>query len=140
MRFSLFRPIPRPSNIGSGALLRTGRDRRTVEASPSQELRYPMLGTLVRFTRQVRRPAMAIIAVTALVLPALPTPLMARGPEGIADIAEKVIDAVVNISTSQNVTARNRPAPPNMPNIPNDPQLDDLFRDFFNRRGQQGDN
>ena len=56
-----------------------------------------MLGTLVRFTRQVRRPAMAIITVTALVLPALPTPLMARGPDGIADIAEKVIDAVVNI-------------------------------------------
>src|SRR5712675_2441275 len=99
-----------------------------------------MLGTLVRFTRQVRRPAMAIITVTALVLPALPTPLMARGPDGIADIAEKVIDAVVNISTSQNVTARNRPTPPNLPNIPNDPQLDDLFRDFFNRRGQQGEN
>jgi serine protease Do len=97
-----------------------------------------MLGTLVRFTRQVRRPALAIIAATALVLPALPTPL--RGPDGIADTAEKVIDAVVNISTSQNVTARNRPAPPNLPNIPNDPQLDDLFRDFFNRRGQQGEN
>jgi serine protease Do len=99
-----------------------------------------MLGTLVRFTRQVRRPAMAVIAVTALVMPALPTPLMARGPEGIADTAERVIDAVVNISTSQNVTARNRPTPPNLPNIPNDPQLDDLFRDFFNRRGQQGEN
>ena len=27
----------------------------------------------------------------------------ARGPEGIADVAERVIDAVVNISTSQNV-------------------------------------
>src|SRR5437763_8085000 len=126
--------------MGPRPHLRLGQDRSTVKASTSEELRYPMLGTLVRFTRQVRRPAMAIIAVTALVLPALPTPLMARGPEGIADTAEKVIDAVVNISTSQNVTARNRPAPPNMPNIPNDPQLDDLFRDFFNRRGQQGDN
>src|ERR1700760_1664049 len=28
-------------------------------------------------------------------------PASARGPEGIADVAEKVIDAVVNISTSQ---------------------------------------
>src|SRR5882724_1481055 len=126
--------------MGSGPLLRLGQDRSTVKASTSEELRYHMLGTLVRFTRQVRRPAMAIITVTALVLPALPTPLMARGPDGIADIAEKVIDAVVNISTSQNVTARNRPTPPNLPNIPNDPQLDDLFRDFFNRRGQQGEN
>ena len=30
----------------------------------------------------------------------------ARGPDGIADIAEKVIDAVVNISTSQTVEAK----------------------------------
>src|SRR5947209_19416995 len=95
-----------------------------------------MLGTLARFTRQVHRPALAAIAISALVLPALPTPSQARGPDGIADIAERVIDAVVNISTSQNVAARNNP----MPNMPNDPQLDELFRDFFNRRGQQGDN
>jgi serine protease Do len=96
-----------------------------------------MLGTLARLTRQVRRPALAVVAISALVLPALPTPSLARGPDGIADIAEKVIDAVVNISTSQNVAARNTPQ---MPNMPNDPQLDELFKDFFNRRGQQGDN
>ena len=63
---------------------------------------------------------------------ALPTSSAARGPDGIADVAEKVIDAVVNISTSQKVEARNTP----MPQLPNDPQLDELFRDFFNRRGQ----
>ena len=33
-------------------------------------------------------------------------PACARGPDGIADIAEKVIDAVVNISTSQTVEAK----------------------------------
>src|ERR1700739_414039 len=33
-------------------------------------------------------------------------PAFARGPEGIADVAEKVIDAVVNISTSQTVEAK----------------------------------
>src|ERR1700716_1817956 len=105
--------------MGSGPHLRLGQDRSTVKASTSEELRYHMLGTLDRFTRQVRRPAMAIITITALVLPALPTPLMARGPDGIADIAEKVIDAVVNISTSQNVTARgggaDRGATPQLP-------------------------
>jgi serine protease Do len=42
---------------------------------------------------------------------------------------------VVNISTSQKVEARNSP----MPQLPNDPQLDELFRDFFNRRGAPGD-
>src|SRR6266702_3608947 len=94
-----------------------------------------MLGTFARFTRQVRRPALAAVAISTLVLPAFTTPSVARGPDGIADIAEQVIDAVVNISTSQKVEARNTP----MPNLPNDPQLDELFRDFFNRRGQ-GDN
>src|SRR6202045_456799 len=67
-----------------------------------------------------------------MVLPALSTPSLARGPDNIADVAEKVIDAVVNISTSQKVETRNSP----MPQLPNDPQLDELFRDFFNRRGQ----
>ena len=32
-------------------------------------------------------------------------PAQSRGPDGIADVAEKVIDAVVNISTSQTVEA-----------------------------------
>ena len=95
-----------------------------------------MLGTLVRFTRQIRRPALAAVAISALVLPSLTAPSFARGPEGVADIAEQVIDAVVNISTSQNVAARNNTP---MPQLPNDPQLDELFRDFFNRRGGQGD-
>src|SRR5882757_7563750 len=101
-----------------------------------------MLGTLVRYTRQVRRPALAAIAMSALMLPTLTAPASARGPDGIADVAERVIDAVVNISTSQNVASRNQGGGGGgaMPNLPNDPQLDELFRDFFNRRGQQGDN
>src|SRR6202011_3421282 len=68
-------------------------------------------------------------------LPALSDSRAARGPDSIAEVAEKVIDAVVNISTSQKVEARNSP----MPQLPNDPQLDELFRDFFNRRGAPGD-
>ena len=91
-----------------------------------------MLGTLAQFARQVRRPALATVAAAAMVLPALSTSSFARGPDGISDVAERVIDAVVNISTSQKVEARNTP----MPQLPNDPQLDELFRDFFNRRGQ----
>jgi len=94
-----------------------------------------MLGTLAHFIRPVGRPALAAAAISLLVLPSLAVPSFARGPEGVADIAEQVIDAVVNISTSQNVAARNTPAP----QAPNDPQLDELFRDFFNRRGGQGD-
>jgi serine protease Do len=95
-----------------------------------------MLGTFAQLARQARRPALAAAAAAALSLPVLTTPSLARGPDGIADIAEQVIDAVVNISTSQNVEQHSAgPAP----QLPNDPQLDELFRDFFNRRGQQGD-
>jgi serine protease Do len=90
-----------------------------------------MLGTLAQFARQVRRPAVATVAAAAMVLPVL-SASAARGPDNIADVAERVIDAVVNISTSQKVETRNTP----MPQLPNDPQLDELFRDFFNRRGQ----
>ena len=99
-----------------------------------------MLGTLVRYTRQVSRPALAAIALSALILPPLTAPASARGPDGIADVAERVIDAGVNISTSQNVQTSRNQGGGAMPNLPNDPQLDELFRDFFNRRGQQGDN
>src|SRR5438874_11189296 len=96
-----------------------------------------MLGTLARFTRQARRPALAAVAISAMVLPALTTPTVARGPDNIADVAEQVIDAVVNISTSQNVARNSTTQAP--PSLPNDPQLDELFRDFFNnRRGGQG--
>src|SRR5262245_11326084 len=96
-----------------------------------------MLGTPARSTRQVRKPMLAAIAFAALMVPALSVPASARGPEGIADVAEKVIDAVVNISTSQNVASRNQGSA--VPSVPNDPQLDELFRDFFSRRGPQGD-
>jgi serine protease Do len=94
-----------------------------------------MLGTLAQFARQIRQPALAVVAAAAVALPALSTSAAARGPDTIADTAEKVIDAVVNISTSQKVEARNSP----LPQLPNDPQLDELFRDFFNRRGPGGD-
>ncbi len=68
-------------------------------------------------------------------------PALARGPEGIADVAEKVIDAVVNISTSQTVEAKGgggegRGA---MPQLPPGSPFEEFFDDFFkNRRGGPG--
>jgi serine protease Do len=68
-------------------------------------------------------------------------PASARGPEGIADVAEKVIDAVVNISTTQTVEAKGgdggRGA---MPQLPPGSPFEEFFDDFFkNRRGPGGD-
>ncbi len=80
-----------------------------------------------------RRPvAAALVVVLALFGAAGQAP--ARGPDGIADIADKVMDAVVNISTSQKVEAQ-----ANMPQLPPGSPFEEFFEEFFkNRRGQQG--
>ena len=54
-------------------------------------------------SRRLRLMGAAITLGAASLLSAAPA--FARGPDGIADVAEKVIDAVVNISTSQTVDA-----------------------------------
>jgi len=65
-------------------------------------------------------------------------PAYARGPEGIADVAEKVIDAVVNISTSQTVEAKGD-GRGTMPQLPPGSPFEEFFDDFFkNRRGGKG--
>jgi serine protease Do len=68
-------------------------------------------------------------------------PAFARGPEGIADTAEKVIDAVVNISTSQTVEAKGGGGGGGgaMPQVPPGSPFEEFFDDFFkNRRGPGG--
>src|SRR5262245_3527390 len=82
----------------------------------------------------------------ALVLPLLTDSAQALGPDSIADVAEQVIDAVVNIATSQRLRSRNTTQPMPFNNPPNDGSNnpnDELFGDFFNRRGpnnQAGNN
>src|SRR5271169_5382061 len=77
----------------------------------------------------------AIAALTAAVLVLPARPAAARGPENIADVAEQVIDAVVNISTSQKVEAHIS----GMPNLPPGSPMEEFFDEFFkNRRGQGG--
>src|SRR3954468_3071894 len=68
-------------------------------------------------------------------------PALARGPDGIADVAEKVIDAVVNISTTQTVEAKGGSGSERgqMPQLPPGSPFEEFFDDFFkNRRGGQG--
>ncbi|MFE1603071.1 DegQ family serine endoprotease [Methylobacterium sp. ID0610] len=64
---------------------------------------------------------------------ALPAIAHAKGPESLADLAEKVTDAVVNISASTTVETRGR----TLPQLPPGTPFEDLFEDFFNRRGDQ---
>jgi serine protease Do len=66
-------------------------------------------------------------------------PAQARGPDGIADVAEKVIDAVVNISTTQNVEAKLGEGRGATPQLPPGSPFEEFFDDFFkNRRGGPG--
>ena len=78
--------------------------------------------------------AAAVLGVTVTVT-ALPIPAFARGPESLADLADKVTDAVVNISASTTVEASNRGGR-TMPQLPQGTPFEDLFEEFFKRRGQ----
>jgi serine protease Do len=80
------------------------------------------------------RPAISVFA--ALVIGSLlAAPAQARGPDGIADVAEAVIDAVVNISTKQTVSVQQGELPQLPPGSPMEKFLEDLLK---NKRGQNG--
>src|SRR5580693_23684 len=105
----------------------------------------PMPGALTSMSRHIsarrcfqtvgRGTAIVLLATAIITLPQRPA--AARGPENIADVAEQVIDAVVNISTSQKVDAHVA----DMPDLPPGSPMEEFFNQFFkNHRGQGGDN
>lgn len=100
-----------------------------------------MTGAIPALSHRLRPLAAAICLGAASMLSA---PAFARGPDGIADIAERVIDAVVNISTSQTVEAKGGPSGGDrgaMPQLPPGSPFEEFFDDFFkNRRGGPGGN
>ncbi|MEN3931349.1 DegQ family serine endoprotease [Microvirga sp. W0021] len=57
------------------------------------------------------------------------------GPESFADLAEKVMPAVVNISASTTVDNKSESKKFSMPQMPRGTPFDDLFEEFFKRRG-----
>ena len=57
-----------------------------------------MAAPLAKSLAVARIPAFAALAAAAIMLP-IAAPAQVRGPDKIADVAEIVIDAVVNIST-----------------------------------------
>ncbi|WP_421593538.1 DegQ family serine endoprotease [Shinella sp. M27] len=60
-----------------------------------------------------------------------------NGPESVADLAESLLDAVVNISTSQNVKSDDK-AP--IPQVPEGSPFQDFFDEFFKGEGGEGGN
>ncbi len=72
-----------------------------------------------------------LIAMGLVLAGAAERPAYARGaPESFADLAEGLLDAVVNISTSQNVKG-SRGIP--VPQVPDGSPFQEFFEDFFNR-------
>ncbi len=83
------------------------------------------------------RSAASCLAVVTLLTTSVPMAAQARSaPESFADLAEEVTGAVVNISASTTVEARNR----TLPQLPPGTPFEDLFEEFFNRRGQGNGN
>jgi serine protease Do len=79
------------------------------------------------------------IAAVVLMVPGALTEARARSaPDGFADLAEKLLPSVVNISTTQTVKPdRQRPGKPQFP--PGSP-FEEFFKDFFDHNGDRGDN
>ncbi|MCB5177170.1 DegQ family serine endoprotease [Microvirga lenta] len=101
----------------------------------TQVMSAPVLSEPAVQQRLLRRLAASCFAVLTFVAATMPLPAQARSaPESFADLAEEVTGAVVNISASTTVEARNR----TLPQLPPGTPFEDLFEEFFNRRGQQG--
>ena len=73
----------------------------------------------------------AALLLAALVPAGAQTP---RGPTSVAPVAEKLIDAVVNISTSQTLKG---PEGVPLPRVPKGAPFEEFFEDFFNRKGSR---
>ena len=63
----------------------------------------------------------------------------AKGPESVADLAEGLLDAVVNISTSQTIAGTDGPATVPMPQLPEGSPFQDFFDEFFKKGGPGGE-
>jgi serine protease Do len=97
-----------------------------------------------------RSGAVALAALLAASPAALfsPSAVAAAGPPSVADLSQQLIDAVVNISTSQTVSADNSdngddddgtPSQPQpMPKLPPNSPFEDFFNQFFNKDGKGG--
>src|SRR6185436_11316086 len=86
----------------------------------------------------LRRPAVALacaVGLGALIVAGAGFAASGKGPDSVADTAERVLDAVVNISTSQTVEAQKGVQIPQLP--PGSP-FEEFFEEFFKKRGEEG--
>jgi serine protease Do len=82
------------------------------------------------------RPAATLALTLSLTLGAagISSAASGKGPDSVADTVEKVVDAVVNISTSQTIDAGAKGL--QMPQVPPGSPFEEFFEEFFKRRGE----
>ena len=69
----------------------------------------------------------------------LPASAFARGaPDSFADLAERLLPAVVNVSSTQNVQTAASDKGPEMPSFPPGSPFEQFFKDFMNRAHPHG--
>ena len=95
--------------------------------------------------RTLRAAALASVFLSPItMLPVLASPAYARSaPESFADLAEKLLPAVVNISSTQAAQVRAERGGPEVPTFPPGSPFEQFFKDFMDKnhpgQGQQGD-
>ncbi|WP_377289658.1 DegQ family serine endoprotease [Rhizobium sp. SG2393] len=101
-----------------------------------------MLPSIRPATRRLLALSSALVLVSGAIAPVTPAIAQTRpanttqqGPASVADLAEGLLGAVVNISTSQNVKNEDK-AP--MPQVPEGSPFQDFFDEFFKGQGQDG--
>jgi serine protease Do len=108
------------------------------------------LRTVVSSTINLRRSAAAVLALALIAAPVgFPVGLSGVGvsraaahpaPDGFADLAEKLLPSVVNISTTQTLKAEQHTEKdsPDLPQFPPGSPFEEFFKDFFKHNHQQG--
>ena len=77
-----------------------------------------------------------VLAIMAVSL-TIPVSAHAKGPDTLANLADQVIDAVVNISASTNAPAEEQRSVP-MPQLPPGSPFQDFFDEFLGPKGENG--
>lgn len=91
-----------------------------------------------------KRLFLAVAAVvSALVVPGLPAQAQSaaaqqRGPASVADLAEGLLDAVVNISISQDAEGSDADSGSPLPKVQKDAPFEQYFNDYFSKRKSNG--
>ncbi len=99
--------------------------------------------TFLRAARKTFAGTAAAIAAGVMILPSFSPAALAssssaaaaNGPASVADLAQGLLGAVVNISTSQTVKGTDGPGAVPMPQLPEGSPFQDFFDDFFKDRG-----